>query len=99
MSINERVGSQIKNVRQNKLKITQEMAANKLYISLEAYQRWESGKTNITVTRLWDFHEKFGIPFCELLPEDLLGEINSTINDQDPIKLLEAALYHLKLKN
>lgn len=85
-------------------KYTQEDMADKLHLSLRAYQKIESGDTRLDIDRLKKIADILGVSMIDLInaknkTERLLPAIQRTSRNKDPIKIQHASLLIKRVLN
>lgn len=69
-AINKSVGAAIRNIRENKLRITQDELAGRLGISRPSITNIENGRQQLTVAQLLLFSKVMGVSPAALLPSE-----------------------------
>lgn len=87
------VGERIRIFRVS-LGLSQEYVANQLDLSVGAYSNIETGRTDVTITRLYQIAEIFKVDPTELLPTENKYPVDSISST----KLLEKDIMKLKVE-
>ena len=91
------IGKRISALRKERA-LSQEDLADRLSVSYQQVQKYEKGRTRISVSRLYDLAAALGVPLTELLPEELVTEGSTSAEnaitggfslDRDEIRLLK----------